>query len=124
MSSGAVAIRVADNMKSVSQDTQFRVLRYLETAPTSTQREIAKDLGVSLGGVNYCLKVLLDEGYIKAQNFRSSNNKLRYAYVLTPSGISAKTALTGRFLKRKLAEFSALKSEIDSLRKDVSQEDV
>lgn len=111
-------------MKSVSQDTQFRVLRYLETAPTSTQREIAKDLGVSLGGVNYCLKALLDEGYIKAQNFRSSNNKLRYAYVLTPSGISAKTALTGRFLKLKLAEFSALKSEIDSLRKDVSQEDV
>lgn len=111
-------------LNSVNIDTQFRMLRHLEAAPTSTQREIAQDLGVSLGGVNYCLKALLEKGYIKAQNFRSSNNKLRYAYILTPRGVAAKTALTGRFLKRKLADYEALKLEIQTLQAEVGEKSI
>lgn len=102
--------------KCVDEDTHFRILRLLEEAPKSSQREISNVLGISLGGVNFCLKALVEKGHIKTRNFRASNNKLRYAYILTPSGISAKTALTGRFLKRKMAEYEVLKVEIARLK--------
>ncbi len=101
--------------KVVDEDTQFRVLRLLEESPESSQREIAGNLGISLGGVNYCLRALVDKGHVKVRNFRASNNKRRYAYILTPKGIVAKTVLTGRFLKSKMAEYEALKLEIESL---------
>lgn len=105
--------------RAVNEDLQFLVLRLLETAPTSSQREISGQLSISLGGVNYCLKALVEKGYVKIQNYQASNSKLRYAYILTPRGIAAKTALTGRFLKRKMAEYEALKVEIERLKRDV-----
>ena len=86
-----------------------------EEQPEMTQREIADALGISLGGVNYCLKGLVERGNVKVQNFRTSTNKLAYAYVLTPRGIRSRAALTKTFLARRLAEYEALRDEIESL---------
>ena len=97
------------------EDTYFRVLRILKDNPDLTQRELAEKLGVSVGSLNYCLKALIEKGWIKMQNFSQSKNKFGYVYLLTPSGISEKAALTGRFLQRKLVEYEALRSEIESL---------
>ena len=105
--------------KSVSEDTRFRVLRLLEQNPDLSQRDIANSLGVSLGCVNYCLKALAEKGQVKIRNFRASEHKLRYAYVLTPKGLAERAALTGRFLKRKMVEYDALKAEIDDLEKEM-----
>jgi len=96
-------------------ELQFRVLRLLESNPHLSQRELSKSLGVSLGGVNYCLNALVSKGSIKIQNFRNNQNKWVYAYLLTPQGLAEKTALTGAFLKRKMQEYQTLKEEIDSL---------
>jgi len=93
----------------------FRLMRLIEQNPQVSQREIADRLGVSLGGINYCVRALIEKGYIKVSNFNDNPRKLGYAYLLTPSGIVAKASLTGRFLKRKLAEYEALKAEIESL---------
>lgn len=101
--------------KTASDDVRFRVLRVLESSPDLSQRQIARELGVSVGSVNYCLSALLEKGQIKVRNFRSSDNKLRYAYILTPRGVAEKTRLTGAFLKRKMAEYEALKAEIEAL---------
>ncbi len=81
-----------------------------------TQREIAQLLGVSTSGLNYCLNALIDKGWVKVHNFSESKNKFGYVYLLTPSGIAEKAALTGRFLQRKLLEYEAMRAEIDSLR--------
>jgi EPS-associated MarR family transcriptional regulator len=80
-----------------------------------TQRELSKALGVSLGGVNYCLNALISKGSIKIQNFKNNQNKWVYAYLLTPQGIAEKAALTGSFLKRKMQEYQKLKEEIEAL---------
>ena len=97
------------------EDTYFRVLRILKENPDLTQRELAEKLGVSVGGLNYCLKALIEKGWIKMQNFSQSKNKFGYVYILTPKGISEKAALTSNFLKRKLSEYESLKLEIESL---------
>lgn len=102
-------------VRSVSDDVRFRILRVLEGKPNLSQRQIAIELGVSVGAVNYCLRALAEKGQIKVRNFRSSDNKLRYAYFLTPRGVAEKTRLTGAFLKRKMAEYEALKAEIEAL---------
>ena len=94
-------------------------MRLIEQNPQVSQREIADRLGVSLGGINYCIKALIQKGYVKVSNFKGNPHKLGYAYLLTPSGIKAKTSLTGQFLKRKLAEYDALKTEIESLQASV-----
>lgn len=99
----------------MNEDVRFRILNILKDKPDLSQREIADELGVSLGATNYVLKALVEKGQVKVRNFRASNNKLRYAYVLTPSGIEAKARLTAGFLKRKYAEHAALKSEIEEL---------
>lgn len=99
----------------LQEDTTYRVLRMLQDNPDLTQREIAQNLGLSASGLNYCLKALIDKGWVKMQNFAQSKNKFGYIYVLTPSGIAQKAALTGRFLQRKMAEYEALKAEIESL---------
>ena len=104
--------------KSVSDDVRFRVLRALLAHPEHSQREIAEDLGISVGVVNYCLRALIDKGQVKVRNFRASNNKLRYAYILTPSGIAEKVRLTAGFLRRKKAEYEALKAEIDAVERE------
>ena len=106
-------------LKQLQEDTHFRVLALLEKTPDISQRELAKELGVSLGGVNYSLRALVDRGMVKAQNFSKSERKLAYAYVLTPQGLAEKTKLTARFLKRKMEEYEALKVEIESLQLQV-----
>jgi len=100
----------------ISEDTRFRVLRLIEENPHPTQREIASELGLSLGGVNYCLKALIGKGLLKIENFRKSGNKLGYLYLLTPEGIAEKTNLTEAFLRRKIAEYEALREEIEAVR--------
>ncbi|MBW6507611.1 MAG: MarR family EPS-associated transcriptional regulator [Rhodobacteraceae bacterium] len=105
------------------EDLRFRVLRLLQDNPEMSQREISAALGVSFGGVNYCLHALAEKGMIKVRNFRASDNKRRYAYVLTPQGIAEKAALTGRFLRRKMAEYEALKAEIEAVRAEAGGAD-
>ena len=105
--------------KPVNEDVQYRVLRLLESQPHLSQREIATELALSLGGINYCLRALVQKGQIKVRNFRRSDNKIRYAYILTPQGLEQKSRLTASFLRRKLAEYEALKREIDELERDV-----
>jgi hypothetical protein len=100
---------------TMSSELQFRVLRLLETSPHLSQRELSKSLGVSLGGVNYCLNALISKGSVKIQDFKNNQNKWVYAYILTPQGISEKAALTGAFLKRKMQEYQLLKEEIEAL---------
>lgn len=95
-------------------------MRLLAANPYMSQRELAKELGVSLGAVNYCLRALVVKGDVKIRNFRAADNKLRYAYILTPEGIRRKTLLTADFLQRKMREYYALKSEIESLRHEIS----
>lgn len=97
-------------------DIHFRVLRLLQENPNLTQRELSIALGVSLGKTNFCIKALLDKGLLKLLNFKASGNKLAYSYLLTPAGLAEKSALTARFLQRKIVEYERLKSEIESLR--------
>ena len=104
----------------LKEDTSFRVMRILEEDPDLTQRELAAQLGMSLGELNYCIKALIEKGYVKVENFQKNKNKLKYVYVLTPSGIAQRIAITGRFLNRKLEEYEALKKEIELLRRDVT----
>ena len=103
----------------IQEDTKFRVLRILQERPDVTQREIAQLLGISTSGLNYCLNALIDKGWVKVHNFSESKNKFGYVYLLTPSGIAEKAAITGRFLRRKLQEYEELKAEIESLKTEV-----
>ncbi len=105
--------------QQLKEDTRFRVLTLLESKPDLNQREMAKALGVSLGGVNYCLRALVDKGLVKMHNFQENENKLGYAYLLTPTGMAEKLALTANFLQRKQQEYTALKAEIEALQKTV-----
>ncbi len=90
-------------------------MRLIEVNPEMSQREMSRQLGISLGGVNYCLRALIEKGLVKMQRFRGSDRKLAFAYVLTPRGIGEKTHLTRRFLARKMKEYEALKAEIESI---------
>jgi len=94
-------------------------MRILQENPDPTQRELAEKLGVSVGGLNYCLKDLMDKGWVKMQKFQNSKKKFKYAYLVTPQGIPEKVALTTRFLERKMREYYDLKLEIESLNQDV-----
>ena len=107
----------------LQEDNYFRVLRLLQDNPDLTQREIADKLGLSTSGLNYCLKALIDKGWVKVHNFSQSKNKFGYIYVLTPQGLSEKLTLTGRFLQRKIAEYEALKAEIDGLNAEMNVRD-
>tara|TARA_B100001093_G_C26546345_1_gene892531 strand:+ start:164 stop:469 length:306 start_codon:yes stop_codon:yes gene_type:complete len=91
----------------------FEILRKINRKPEATQRELAYELGFSLGKLNYCLKELQKKGLIKIQNFKKNPNKLNYLYVITPKGISEKTKLTINFMKRKMVEYDELKKEIE-----------
>lgn len=101
-------------------EAHYRLLRLIETRPDATQRELAQALGVSLGKANYCVKALIDKGWVKARNFRNNKNKLAYAYLLTPRGMEQKAAITLQFLRRKVGEYEALKREIADLRREVA----
>ena len=100
----------------MSDSSFLRVLRLLHASPSRTQREMAHELGMSLGKANYLLRALLGKGFVKIQNFRNSSNKRGYAYLLTPEGVSAKAELTRRFLAVKIEEYDALRLEIERLR--------
>jgi len=107
-------------MNIPSQEIHLKVLRHLESHPDVTQRELAQHLGVSLGKTNYCLKALIDRGWIKVNNFKNSNNKAAYAYLLTPRGIEEKAQITIRFFKRKMLEYEQLKRELEELEQEVN----
>lgn len=100
----------------MTDSSLFRVLRLLDSSPSRSQREMARELGMSLGKANYVLRALLGKGFVKVQNFRNSSNKRAYAYLLTPEGVAAKAELTRHFLARKIEEYDALRLEIERLR--------
>ena len=105
----------------LSDEYRYKILKKLEANPEISQRELAGDLAISLGRVNYCIQALIEKGLVKANNFRNSKNKKGYAYLLTPRGIEDKAKLTVEFLKIKLAEHEALKKEIKSLQQEAVQ---
>lgn len=105
-------------MKS-DEDVHFRVLRILEQRPEISQRELAEELGIALGKTNFVLNALAAKGLLKIRNFRTAQNRVRYAYALTPAGLSARGELAAGFLRRKIREYEALKAEIDSLRREM-----
>ena len=107
------------NDSPLHEENHLKVLRLLADRPDVSQRELARALGISLGKANYCLKALLDKGFIKAQNFAGNRNKLAYIYLVTPAGLAAKARLTARFLRRKLLEYDDLQREIAALRAEV-----
>lgn len=106
----------------LQEDTNFRLMQLLQDNPHLSQREMAKALGISFGGINYCLNALVDKGLIKIHNFNQNQNKFGYAYLLTPSGMSEKAALTARFLKRKMNEYELLQAEIKALKMELENE--
>lgn len=101
------------------EEIQFEVLRRLHQTPEVSQRTLAKELGVALGSINFCLQALVEKGWIKMQNFSQSENKLRYAYLLTSDGVAEKSKLTAEFLRRKVAEYELLQAEIEALRSEL-----
>jgi len=103
----------------IGEDARFRILRLLDENPEMSQRDLARAVGISLGGTNYVLKALIEKGLIKLGNFSAAPDKRRYAYILTRKGLVAKAALTRGFLKRKMAEYDALKAEIESLKAEL-----
>ncbi len=104
----------------LTDEYRYKILKLVESKPEISQRELASELGISLGKANFCLKALIDRGLLKANNFRNSKNKLAYMYLLTPSGIEEKASITVRFLKYKIQEFEALQLEIEELTRDVN----
>ena len=104
----------------MDEEPRLRILRLLTDSPDLSQRDLAQRLGFSLGKTNYCLRALIDKGWVKVNNFRNSHNKLAYAYVLTPNGFLAKGNATTAFLRRKQEEFVELGREIADLRREVA----
>jgi EPS-associated MarR family transcriptional regulator len=102
-------------------EIDLHLLREIAADPATSQRSLARRLGVSLGRVNYCLRALADKGLLKANNFRRSDNKRAYAYVLTPKGVDEKVRLTVSFLQRKMIEYDRLQLELESLRREVGE---
>ena len=103
----------------LNEDMHFRMLSLLQKNPEMSQRELAAEVGVSIGRMHYVLSALIDKGAVKLGNFTSAEDKRRYAYILTPAGVAQKMAITGRFLARKVAEYDALKQEIDKLEAEI-----
>ena len=102
-----------------TDEIRYRLLKYLEDHPTATQRQVANALGVSIGKANYCLRALVEKGWVKVRNFKNSNNKAAYLYVLTPRGIEEKIDVTAAFLRRKRSEYDLLAQEIERLTDEV-----
>jgi EPS-associated MarR family transcriptional regulator len=110
-----------NDIAMLSDEYRYKILKRLEADPEISQRELAGELGISLGRANYCIQALIDKGLVKANNFRNSKNKKGYAYLLTPRGIEDKAKMTVEFLKIKLAEHEALKKEIKGLQQEAGQ---
>lgn len=109
-------------MTDNSDETHYQLIKLIEENPSISQRELADRLGVSLGKVNYCLRALINVGWVKAGNFLRSDNKMRYAYVLTPTGLSEKTKITARFLQKKQVQYESLKIEIARLKSELESD--
>ncbi len=105
----------------MNTELSIKLIRELERAPEQSQRALSQNCGVSLGSIHYCLNALIEKGYVKARNFKNAQNKLAYAYILTPAGLNLKTELTLAFLKRKQAEYEALQQEIKALEEDLAR---
>lgn len=112
---------MSDRLEQQREEVRFRVLRLIETKPEISQRELADELGISLGQINYQLKSLKEKGFIKAGNFLRNDNKLAYAYLLTPKGVADKLAITKHFLARKKQEFQLLKTELEQLENELHE---
>lgn len=108
-------------MATGDDQAQLDLMRLLGDKPELSQREVAASLGMSLGKANYCLKALIAKGFIKAENYRNSTNKMAYFYLLTPSGIVAKAELTREFLARKVREYDELRLDIERLKEESSR---
>ena len=104
----------------LTDEYRYKILKLVSDRPEISQRELAQQLGISLGRVNYCLKALIEKGLVKATNFRNNNNKLAYMYLLTPSGIEEKASITVSFLKWKIEEYEAIQAEIEELRREAA----
>lgn len=104
----------------LSDEYRYKILKALEINPAISRRELARELGVSLGKANYCLQELVERGMVKAKSFKSSTNKRRYIYILTAKGVEDRTAVTARFLRRKLEELKALQREIEMLKREMT----
>ena len=118
MSRKLVAIH-SQKLAGFQEEIQFEVLRRLHQTPQVSQRTLSKDLGVGLGTINFCFQALVEKGLVKMQNFSQSKSKLRYAYLLTPAGVAAKSKLTVEFLSRKVAEYESLQAEINVLKHEL-----
>ena len=105
----------------MNTELSIKLIKELERAPEQSQRALSQNCGVSLGSIHYCLNALIEKGYVKARNFKNAQNKLAYAYILTPAGLNLKTELTLAFLKRKQAEYEALQQEIKALEEDLAR---
>jgi EPS-associated MarR family transcriptional regulator len=103
----------------LSDEYRYKILKALESNPSISQRELARELGISLGKINYCIQALIKIGVVKAKNFKNNENKRGYIYVLTPEGIEDKAAVTARFLRHKLEEHKELQREIEMLRSEI-----
>lgn len=110
---------MSSNHSQQIEDLNFRVLKVLQDKPDISQRELVNQLGTSHGKMNYCLNALIEKGLVKLENFQNSQHKFKYAYLLTPAGIAEKAKLTNRFLKRKIAEYEALRAEIAALQAEL-----
>jgi EPS-associated MarR family transcriptional regulator len=102
-------------------ETRYRLMRLLEANPHMSQRDAARELGISLGKLNYCVRALIRKGWVKAARFKNSRNKAAYMYLLTPRGMQQKARLTSRFLRAKVREYEALRVEIDQIRQDAER---
>ena len=120
MLSDLSSISSINKLAGFREEIQLKVLRRLQQTPEVSQRILARELGISLGSINFCFQALVDKGWVKMQNFSQSKNKLRYAYLLTPTGISEKSKLTAKFMMRKVAEYEALQIEIEALKFEIS----
>jgi EPS-associated MarR family transcriptional regulator len=107
----------------LTDEYRYKILKLVESNPSISQRELAEQLGISLGKANFCLKALINVGLLKATNFRNNKNKLAYMYLLTPTGIEEKALITVRFLKYKLNEYEALQTEIEELRREAASKE-
>ena len=108
----------------LDDNTRYRLLKLLEANPEFSQRQLAGELGVSVGKINFCLRALLQKGLVKVRNFRDSNNKLAYAYYLTPKGAQAKVRATAQFLQRKIKEYREIEREIEQLKREVRSDGI
>lgn len=102
----------------IPDEMRYKLMRLLEVSPEISQRDVARELGISVGKVNYCLRALIRKGWVKAANFKNSRNRTTYMYLLTPRGIEEKTRVTVRFLQTKMREYETLRAEIEQIRQE------